>query len=95
MAPSRSAAPWASPANTRSDVFFNFLVANPDGQQHLPGFRQLDGNGVPADFFNDIHVRKLSTTASTMKRTSTNLSVGEAVQSKSLAVPGMPGYNEG
>jgi peptide/nickel transport system substrate-binding protein len=44
---------------SRTDVFLNFNVATDDeGNNPYIGSGQLDGNGVPADFFSDIHVRK-------------------------------------
>jgi peptide/nickel transport system substrate-binding protein len=44
--------------NTRTDIFFNFNVANPDGSNTYLGSGELDGNGIPADFFGDVHIRK-------------------------------------
>jgi peptide/nickel transport system substrate-binding protein len=51
---------WSNlPAVTRTDVFMNFNVATDDaGNNPYIGSGQLDGNGVPPDFFSDIHVRK-------------------------------------
>ena len=42
---------------TRSDAFFNLKVNTAGGNNFL-GSGQLDGNGIPADFFSDIHIRK-------------------------------------
>jgi peptide/nickel transport system substrate-binding protein len=38
-------------------IFFNEMV-NTTGGNNTIGTGQLDGNGIPADFFGDIHVRK-------------------------------------
>jgi peptide/nickel transport system substrate-binding protein len=38
-------------------IFFNEMV-NTTGGNNTVGTGQLDGNGIPADFFGDIHVRK-------------------------------------
>ncbi|MCC7358247.1 MAG: ABC transporter substrate-binding protein [Anaerolineales bacterium] len=47
------------PATNRTDLFMNFNVAADDsGSNPYIGSGALDGNGVPADFFSDIHVRK-------------------------------------
>ncbi len=46
------------PDVSRTDIFMNFDVATDDqGNNPYIGSGQLDGNGVPADFFSDIHVR--------------------------------------
>jgi peptide/nickel transport system substrate-binding protein len=39
-------------------IFFNEKVNTTGGSNNTIGSGQLDGNGVPADFFGDIHVRK-------------------------------------
>jgi peptide/nickel transport system substrate-binding protein len=46
-------------ATSRTDVFMNFNVAT-DAQGNNPyiGSGKLDGNGIPPDFFNDVHVRR-------------------------------------
>jgi len=47
------------PNPSRTDIFFNFNVAtDASGGNPYIGSGALDGNGVPADFFSDIHVRK-------------------------------------
>jgi peptide/nickel transport system substrate-binding protein len=45
------------PGVIRVDAFFNFKI-NTEGGNTFIGSGKLDGNGVPADFFSDIHVRK-------------------------------------
>ncbi len=51
---------WAQlPSVSRTDVFLNFnVVTDEAGNNPYIGSGQLDGNGVPPDFFSDIHVRK-------------------------------------
>ncbi len=47
------------PGVSRTDIFLNFNVATDEqGNNPYIGSGQLDGNGVPPDFFSDIHVRK-------------------------------------
>jgi peptide/nickel transport system substrate-binding protein len=47
------------PSTSRSDVFWNFNVATDEsGSNPYIGSGQLDGNGIPPDFFSDIDVRK-------------------------------------
>jgi peptide/nickel transport system substrate-binding protein len=41
----------------RTDAFFNFKI-NTEGGNTFIGSGALDGNGVPPDFFSDVHVRK-------------------------------------
>jgi peptide/nickel transport system substrate-binding protein len=45
------------PVAQRDDAFFNFKI-NTEGGNTFIGSGKLDGNGVPPDFFSDIHVRK-------------------------------------
>jgi peptide/nickel transport system substrate-binding protein len=82
------------PGLTRSDAFFNFNVANPDGSNTFLGSGELDGNGIPADFFADVHVRKAFNYCFDWDTYIGDIFNGEAIQSRSLAIPGMPGYNE-
>ncbi|MBI3361148.1 MAG: hypothetical protein HY023_08560, partial [Chloroflexi bacterium] len=46
------------PQVSRTDVFLNFKINVPEGGNPLVGSGQLDGNGIPSDFFADEHVRK-------------------------------------
>jgi peptide/nickel transport system substrate-binding protein len=47
------------PTTSRSDMFMNFnVVTDENGNNNYIGSGQLDGNGIPPDFFSDIHVRK-------------------------------------
>jgi peptide/nickel transport system substrate-binding protein len=82
------------PGNTRSDIFFNFNIGNPDGSNTYLGSGELDGNGIPADFFNDVHIRKAFNYLFDWDTSISDLFGGEAVQSRSLTILGMPGYND-
>jgi len=44
-------------AAARTDAFFNFKI-NTEGGNDFIGSGKIDGNGVPPDFFNDVHVRR-------------------------------------
>ncbi len=46
-----------TPTTGRADTFFNFDVNDEGGNPYL-GSGVLDGDGIPPDFFSDIHVRK-------------------------------------
>ena len=57
------------------------------------GSGQLDGNGVPPDFFSDVHIRKAFSYAFNWDTFAADVYNGEAVQSLELPLLGMPGYN--
>jgi ABC-type transport system substrate-binding protein len=57
------------------------------------GSNKLDGNGVPKNFFEDVHVRKGFAYAFDWDAVVDQLFNGEAIQSKVLPLPGMPGYD--
>jgi len=81
------------PGATHTDVFFNFNVANPDGTNPYLGSGQLDGNGIPADFFADPHIRKAMNYCFDWGIYISDVWQGEAVQTFTLPVAGMPGYD--
>lgn len=64
------------------------LVLNP-----YIGSNKLDGNGVPPTFFDDVHIRKAFAYAFDWDTVINEVWNGEAVQSLTLALPGMPGYS--
>jgi peptide/nickel transport system substrate-binding protein len=80
--------------NTRTDIFFNFDVSNPDGSNTYLGSGELDGNGIPADFFGDVHVRKAFNYCFDWDTYHADIFNGEAIQSKGLVIEDMPGWNE-
>jgi peptide/nickel transport system substrate-binding protein len=45
------------PSVSRTDAFFTFDIVVEGGNPYV-GSGELDGNGIPADFFSDIHVRR-------------------------------------
>jgi ABC-type transport system substrate-binding protein len=56
------------------------------------GSGQLDGNGIPADFFADPHIRKAFGYCFDWSTLISDVFSGEAVQSFQLPLAGMPGY---
>ena len=64
------------------------LVLNP-----YIGSNTLDGNGVPPTFFDDVHIRRAFAYAFDWDTVINEVWNGEAVQSLTLALPGMPGYS--
>ncbi len=57
------------------------------------GSNKLDGNGVPPTFFDDVHIRRAFAYAFDASIVADEVYMGEAVQSKVLSLPGMPGYD--
>ncbi len=79
-APAATEAPTAAPTEA--------APANP-----YIGSGKLDGNGVPPNFFADVHIRKAFAYAFDWNTFINDVYKGEAVQSTQLALPGMPGYD--
>jgi len=57
------------------------------------GSNKLDGNGVPGTFFDDVHIRRAFAYCFDWDIVVDDVYMGEAVQSKVLSLPGMPGYD--
>ncbi|HNT77517.1 MAG TPA: ABC transporter substrate-binding protein [Anaerolineae bacterium] len=81
------------PSTTRTDALFVFNI-NTDGGNPYIGSGQLDGNGIPADFFSDIHVRKAFNYCFDWDAYIQDALAGEAVQVSGYAIPGMLGYDQ-
>ncbi len=81
------------PTVSRTDIFLNFDIVT-EGGNPLIGSGALDGNGVPPDFFQDLHVRKAFNYCFDWETFIQDALVGEAVQSIGIPLPGMPGYEQ-
>ncbi len=77
------------PSLTSQDLFMNFNVVE---TSNYIGSGKLDGNGIPLDFFSDIHVRKGFAYAFDWDTYISDVFDGEAVQQPVLARIGMAGY---
>lgn len=77
----------------RTDMFFTFTI-NTEGGNNLIGSGLLDGNGIPANFFSDPHVRKGFAYCFNYQSYFEDVMQGEAVRSKNIMLPGMIGYQE-
>ena len=77
------------PQVTHTDVFFNFNIKS---NQYI-GSGKLDGNGIPADFFTDVHIRKAFNYCFDWDTYISDVMVGEGVQTMTIPVAGMPGYD--
>ena len=80
-----------APSTTRTDAMFVFDV-NVEGGNPYVGSGELDGNGIPADFFSDIHVRKAFNYCFDWEAFIADALAGEAVQNTGFLIPGMLGY---
>jgi peptide/nickel transport system substrate-binding protein len=74
-------------------ILYNFNI-EAEGNPYI-GSGTLDGNGVPSDFFADVHIRKAFSYAFDWDTFVNDVYTGEAVQSLTLPLPGMPGYDLG
>ena len=77
------------PSVSHTDVFFNFNIKS---NQYI-GSGQLDGNGIPPDFFSDLHIRKAFNYCFDWDTFIKDVMVGEGVQTLTIPVAGMPGYD--
>lgn len=80
-------------ANNRTDTGFNFNV-NTEGGNSFIGSGQLDGDGIPADFFSDVHVRRAFAYCFDYETLAVEVMQGEANRAPTLMLPGMLGYDE-
>lgn len=77
------------PAISSQDMFLNFNIAE---SSNYVGSGKLDGNGIPLDFFSDIHIRRAFAYCFDWDLYISDVFDGEAIQQPVLARQGMPGY---
>ena len=74
-------------------LLFNWFIASSEESPNpYIGSGTLDGNGIPSDFFSDVHIRKGFAYAFDWDTLINDVFSGEAVQSYQLTLPGMPGF---
>lgn len=78
------------PAVSRTDVFMTFNVA--EGSPYI-GSGELDGNGIPNDFFSDINVRKAMNHCFDYDTYIAEAMNGEGVRNNGPIIKDMLGYN--
>jgi peptide/nickel transport system substrate-binding protein len=78
------------PSVNRTDIAMNYSVA--DGSPFV-GSGQLDGAGIPLNFFSDINIRKGFEYCFDMDSYIKDVWLGEAKPSLALTLPGQPGYD--
>jgi len=76
----------------RQDMFYNFDI-NPDDNDFI-GSGQMDGNGIPPNFFSDPLVRKGFAYCFNYDAYLNDALNGEGVRSVNVMLPGMLGYDE-
>jgi peptide/nickel transport system substrate-binding protein len=81
------------PVTSMDVLLFNWNIAtDPASPNPYLGSGALDGNGIPADFFGDVHIRKAFAYCFDFDTLINDVYSGEAIQSMQLTLPGMPGY---
>lgn len=90
--PNGSLRKWAGlPSVSRTDAFMVFDTG-PDSP--YIGSGQLDGNGIPPNFFSDIHVRRAMAACFDYDTYIAEALNGEGVRNNGPIIKGMLGYNE-
>jgi peptide/nickel transport system substrate-binding protein len=79
------------PGVVTADLFFNFNVQTEGGNPWI-GSGELDGQGVPADFFSDIHVRKAFNYCFDRDTFIEEVRQGEGIPHRGPIISGMLGY---
>jgi peptide/nickel transport system substrate-binding protein len=69
-----------------------FLTFNINPVSNYVGSGALDGNGIPLDFFSDVHIRKAFAYCFDWDVYISDVFNGEAVQTPVIPLAGMPGY---
>ncbi len=81
------------PSVSRTNVFMNFDLSQEEGINPYIGSGQLDGNGIPPDFFSDIHVRKAFNYCFDYEAFIQDAQNGEGIRNNGPIIVGMLGYN--
>ena len=79
-------------ANSRTDIGFQFQINAGDVNDFI-GSGVLDGNGIPPDFFQDVHVRRAFSFCFDYDRYRETVHSGEGTRAATLMLPGMSGYD--
>jgi ABC-type transport system substrate-binding protein len=80
-------------ASNRTDIGFQFKI-NTEGGNSFIGSGHLDGDGVPATFFEDVHVRKAFNYCFDYDTYLADVLMGEGARAPVLMLPGMSGYDD-
>jgi len=86
---------WVNePQAAMTPAQFNWNI-NVEGGNPFAGSGELDGNGIPADFFSDIHIRKAFNYCFDFDAMINDALNGEGIQAQGPIIAGMMGYREG
>ncbi|MFN8596192.1 MAG: ABC transporter substrate-binding protein [Anaerolineae bacterium] len=78
------------PSTSRTDILLTFTVA--EGSPFV-GSGKLDGEGVPLNFFSDVHVRRAFNYCFDWDTYIKDVLLSDGTQSLALSLPGQPGYD--
>ena len=78
--------------NSRTDIGFQFSI-NTEEDNPFIGSGTLDGNGIPPDFFQDVHVRRAFSYCFDYDHYLETVHLGEGERAVTLMLPGMSGYD--
>jgi peptide/nickel transport system substrate-binding protein len=82
------------PSPSRTDIFLNFNVRTDEsGGNPYIGSGKLDGNGIPPDFFSDLHVRKAFSYCFDYDTYIAEGQNGEGTRNSGVIITNMLGYN--
>jgi len=83
------------PSNQQSLLLFNWNIPTSEKSPNpYIGSGKLDGNGIPPDFFNDVHIRKAFAYCIDRKTVIQDVFYDDAIQSTQLPLPGTTGYTD-
>jgi len=74
---------------SRTDLGMNEAI--PEDSPFI-GSGKLDGEGIPTNFFSDVHVRRAFNYCFDYETYIKDVQYGEAIRSEALTLPGQPGY---
>ncbi|NSW53191.1 MAG: hypothetical protein HPY85_11855 [Anaerolineae bacterium] len=77
----------------RVEIYFNYDIQSVDGSNPFIGSGTLDGSGIPADFFSNVHVRRAFSYCFDPDLFIEEVLQGEGVRPTGATLPGMEGYN--
>jgi len=86
---------WVNePQAAMTPAQFNWNI-NVEGGNPFAGSGALDGSGIPADFFSDIHIRKAFNYCFDFDAMINDALNGDGIQAQGPIIAGMMGYREG
>lgn len=78
----------------RQDIAAFTFEVNVEGGNPFIGSGVLDGNGIPPDFFSDIHIRRAFNYCFDWETYIRDATSGESIKARGPIIPGLLGYDE-